>query len=330
MVIDHRHPGEASPAAAGMLAPGVERTNGAAHRFAVAARERYPAFIDELTSATGIRVPLNRDGILELVVDDAEAERAANDLAPGTTWMGSAELHAIEPHLGRAAGARYHPRDGVVDNTALMRALRSRVANDRGIAMLDDQAMTLEVGRDNSTVVTASGQRHTASVVVLAAGAWSPTVGGLPRPLPVAPVRGQMYSVAGAPLSHVTYGGHGYVVPRGDGKTVIGATMENVGFEVATTVEGMRSLERAGAEIAPMLAEARVLDRWSGLRPVTPDMLPILGWDPDYSSLLYACGHSRNGILLGPLSGDCVAALALGDAAPHDLTPFAIERFATG
>ena len=137
-------------------------------------------------------------------------------------------------------------------------------------------------------------------------------------------------SVIGAPLSHVTYGAHGYVVPRGDGNTVIGATMEDAGFEVATTREGMRSVERAGVEIAPMLADARVIDRWSGLRPVTPDMLPILGRDPDHPSLLYACGHSRNGILLGPLSGDCVAALALGDAPPYDLSPFAIERFAAG
>lgn len=326
VVLDHRLAGEASPAAAGMLAPGVERADGAAHRFAIAARERYPSFVDELAEATGIRVPLNREGILELKLDDAGAERASRDLAPGTEWVDRKHLRDTEPELGHAMGAVYYPKDGAVDNAMLVHALRAYVARDTRITVIPEAATMVDAGGSRACVATDAGHRYDADTVVLAAGAWSATLGGLPRPLPVTPMRGQMYSVAGVPLAHVTYGPHGYVVPR-ERSTVVGATMEDVGFEVATTREGMASVEAGGAEIAPVLARARVLDRWSGLRPVTPDLLPILGRDPDVPSLLYACGHSRNGILLGPLTGDVVAALALGETLSYDLTPFAIDRF---
>jgi glycine oxidase len=328
-VIDHRRPGEASPAAAGMLAPGVERADGAAHRFAVAARERYPTFLDALAAETGIHVPLNREGILELVLDDDAAERAAADLAPGSEWIDRTRLRALEPRLTPAAGAVYYPSDGAVHNVAMVRALRTLAACDPRITLVSQPATAIELGADGAGVVTRSGDRYRGTTVVLSAGAWSPSLAGLPRPVPVTPMRGQMYSVADTPLTHVTYGPHGYVVPRGDGSTVVGATMEDAGFEVATTLEGLASVEAAGVEITPSLAGARVLDRWSGLRPVTPDFLPIMGRDPEHPMLIYACGHSRNGILLGPLSGDCVAALALGEAPPHDLSPFSIERFAT-
>jgi glycine oxidase len=326
-VLDHRLAGEASPAAAGMLAPGVERADGAAHRFAIAARDRYPGFIDELADATGIRVPLNRLGILELVLDDARADQASRELAPGTEWIDREHLRALEPALGHAAGAVFYPNDGGVDNVELVRALRACVERVARITVIHEAATAVDAGAAHACVATDAGHRYDAVSVVLAAGAWSATLDGLPRPLPVAPMRGQMYSVEGAPLAHVTYGPHGYVVPRGDRSTVVGATMENAGFEVATTREGMASVEAGGAEIAPVLARAHVLDRWSGLRPVTPDLQPILGRDPDVPSLLYACGHSRNGILLGPLTGDVVAALALGEIPSYDLSPFAIERF---
>ncbi|HEX6967145.1 MAG TPA: FAD-dependent oxidoreductase [Gemmatimonadaceae bacterium] len=326
ILLDHRLPGEASPAAAGMLAPGVERADGAAHRFAVAARDRYPSFVEELADATGMHVSLNRLGILALVLDAAGAEHARRNLAPGTEWIDAEQLRAMEPALGHATGAVLHPGDGAVDNVALVRALRACVANDPRITVLREGATAVDAGTTHACVATDAGHRYDAETVVLAAGAWSATLAGLPRPLPVSPVRGQMYSVEGAPLAHVTYGPHGYVVPRGDENTVVGATMENAGFDVATTPDGMARVEAAGAEIAPVLAHARVLHRWSGLRPVTPDFLPILGRDPEVPSLLYACGHSRNGILLGPLSGDVVAALALGETPGYDLTPFAIDR----
>jgi glycine oxidase len=136
-----------------------------------------------------------------------------------------------------------------------------------------------------------------------------------------------MLALAATPVRHVTYGPHGYVVPRGGAHTVVGATMEHVGFEVGITSEGMNALAEAANRIAPSFASARVLERWSGLRPVTPDLLPIIGPDPEYPPLLYACGHSRNGILLGPLTGECIAAIASGEAPGLDLSPFSVARF---
>jgi glycine oxidase len=163
--------------------------------------------------------------------------------------------------------------------------------------------------------------------VVLAAGAWSASIPGVPHTLPVEPVRGQMLSVGTAPLGHVIYGGGGYVVPRGRNLTVVGSTMERVGFETGTTADAIASLERVASRVCPVLGKAPTIDRWSGFRPVTPDLLPILGADPEQPSLIYACGHSRNGILLGPLSGECAAALAVGEDPPVDVSPFAVSRF---
>jgi glycine oxidase len=152
-------------------------------------------------------------------------------------------------------------------------------------------------------------------------------VDGVPRALPVAPVRGQMVSFAAAALRHVTYGPGGYVLPRASA-TIAGSTMERVGFESGTTAEGVGAIVAAARAICPALGEAPVREAWSGLRPVTPDLLPIIGRDPDFPALLYACGHSRNGILLAPLTAHVIAALAAGEDPRHDLAPFSVARFA--
>jgi len=162
---------------------------------------------------------------------------------------------------------------------------------------------------------------------VLAAGAWTPAVEGLPRALPVQPVRGQILSLAGSPLRHVTYGAGGYAVPRGDGRTLVGATMERVEFDASVTEAGLAQVRATAAAICPALADRRMLNGWAGLRPVTPDSLPILGRDPDFAALVYACGHSRNGVLLAPLTGAVVADMVQGRAPAHDVTPFRPDRF---
>ena len=164
--------------------------------------------------------------------------------------------------------------------------------------------------------------------MVIAAGAWAAGLGGLPRPLPVEPLRGQMLSLAGSPLRHVTYGAGGYAVPRGDGRTIVGSTMERVAFDAGTTEAGLAQVRATGGAICPALADRRMLNGWSGLRPVTPDFLPILGRDPEFPALVYACGHSRNGVLLAPLTGDVVADIVLDRPPTHDISPFRIERFA--
>lgn len=327
LLIAERHPGEASPAAAGMLAPGVERAGGAAHDFAVAARDLYPSYVEALAEATGVRVALNRAGILELAADASDAEARRASPPAGAEWLDAAALRALEPNLAPAPGALFHPRDGAVDNVTLLRALARLAESSDAIRAAGEGAVAIDLDGDRPSVTLASGRRVAGATVILAAGAWTPLLRGLPRPLPIVPVRGQMIALHASPLHHVTYGGHGYVVPRPHGVSVVGSTMEHVGFDAVTTPDGIARLRAIAARIAPSLAPHSPADQWSGLRPVTPDFLPILGPDPDAPALLYACGHSRNGILLGPLSAECVARVATGEAVEHDLRPFAVTRF---
>ena len=327
LLYDNRR-GEASPAAAGMLAPSVEVHEGPAHRFAVAARDRYPAYVDELKARTGLEVPLNRLGVLELALAESELD-AAPFTAPaaGAARLSASELHALEPALAHAHGALFHSFDGAVNNLVLLRALKALVGRDDRVTVVADAAAAVEPEGVGAAVETIGGERHRATAVVLAAGALAAGLGGLPRALPVVPVRGQMLSLAGSPLRHVTYGAGGYAVPRGDGRTIVGSTMERVGFDADTTERGLAQVRATGGAICPALADRRMLNGWSGLRPVTPDFLPILGRDPEFPALVYACGHSRNGVLLAPLSGEVVADLVVERTPAYDVSAFRIERF---
>ena len=334
-VLDSRRKGVASTAAAGMLAPTMERASAgsAAHAFALAARDLYPSYLDALAEVSGLRVPLNREGVLELVVDDDEADARRQEIDReddgGAQWIDRARLGDVEPALAPVAGAVLYPRDGSVDNVLLVRALSALVDASPTVTVVEDSAEAVELNGQRAVVRLRSGGRCEGFTLVLAAGAWSPLLQGLPRPIPVEPVRGQAISLAAAPLRHVIYGPHGYVVPREGSRSVIGATMEHVGFDAGVTAETAPRLAAAASEIAPAFERARTLGHWSGLRPVTPDFLPIIGRDPEHPALIYACGHSRNGILLAPLTGECVANLASGAAPALDITPFSVVRFSS-
>ena len=123
-----------------------------------------------------------------------------------------------------------------------------------------------------------------------------------------------MLELAAAPLRHVVFGGGGYLVPRASGTTLVGSTMERVGFDTTITGEGRAHLLGVAVAASPSLGAAPVLRHWAGLRPLTPDLQPIVGRDPERPSLVYACGHSRNGILMAPLTGEVVASLLCGEA----------------
>ena len=333
LLVNDTRRGEASPAGAGMLAPSVEHAGpaapAAADAFAVAARDRYPDYVVSLRERTGVDVPLNRLGILQLALDEGDGERLRARVGGHSRWMMAADVAALEPALSPAVvGALVHPDDGAVNNLVLMRALKHAVGGHARVTVVGDAVLSVSLGADGGVeAVTRDERRLGAAQLVLATGAWANLVEGLPRALPVEPVRGQMMSVASKAVHHVVYGGRGYVVPRHDGRTLLGSTMERVGFDAAFTEEGVADVRRIGASIAPALANAPMLNAWAGLRPVTPDGLPILGRDPERPSLIYACGHSRNGILLAPLTGDCVADLAAGEAPRMELAPFRVERF---
>jgi glycine oxidase len=149
---------------------------------------------------------------------------------------------------------------------------------------------------------------------------------GLP-PGSVRPVRGQIALLDTRPplLSRVVFSGHGYVVPRPDGRVLCGSTMEEVGFEKAVTAGGLRHVLEVGIGIAPALEKAPVVETWSNFRPASPDGEPILG-PGTVPGLLYATGHTRNGVLLTPVTADAIAAVVLGKAPPVDLAPFSPAR----
>jgi glycine oxidase len=198
------------------------------------------------------------------------------------------------------------------------------------ITRIDATVVGLEVDDSGVVCKTATrGESFRAPRAVLAAGAWVAGLDGLPRPLPVRPLRGQMFAIA-APQEprprHVIYGPAAYIVPRAH-QILVGATLESVGFDPSTTPAGLAELRAGGGAIWPPIAAAPMASSWAGLRPVTPDLLPIIGPDPDHPALIYACGHSRNGILLAPLTGDCIAAIVADDRLPADVRAFRVDRF---
>jgi len=326
-LIGERRVGEASPAGAGMLGPSVEHAHGAAFDFAIAARDRYPAFIEWIARTTGVHVALDRSGVIELAHTAADVARLRAQVGDDARWLDPAELHDLEPGLSPTLGALLRESDGWVDSGTLVSAMRDYASRAPGITHVSDPAVALSRGFRGIAVACASGRQHDASCVILANGAWAGEMRGLPRPLPVEPVRGQMISVA-APLGHVVVGGGGYAIPRRTGETFIGATMERVGFDNSITVDALEMLQGVARNLGPQLGAAEVTRQWAGLRPITPDLQPIIGRDPSLPELIYACGHSRNGILMAPLTGDVVASLALGEEPWFDLAPFSVLRFA--
>jgi glycine oxidase len=304
-----------------------EGASGYLARFMAAARDVYPSYLRWVDERSGVRVSLQTAGAVEVARSPAECAALQGAAPPDAVRLTSRDVANLEPSLAPVAGGVLYPRDGAVDNVRLTEALTIIVERDARVRVVPDVATRVDVDAARPRVVTASGVALTASRIVLAAGAWSAAVAGVPRPVPVRPLRGQMCAVQAAPLRHIVLSGEVYMVTRGGNRTLIGSTMEEVGFETGTTTEAIRSLRRGAAVACPILESASLLDAWSGLRPATPDLLPILGPDPDCPGLIYACGHSRNGILLAPITGALIASIAAGESPSWEVGPFSIARF---
>jgi glycine oxidase len=323
-VIGERLPGAASSAAAGLLSPSGGSVPEDVRAFMVAARDVYPSFITRLAHDTGRTIPLNRLGILEIALDDAELAALESSRRSGTELLSRESLARIEPALAQASGAVIHEDDGCVDNRAVLGALDEWASHSSLVRRSVALVRSLEPER--RAVVTASGDRFDGGDLVLAAGAWSSGIFGLPRQLPVSALRGQMLAVDGQPLRHSVMGTCGYLVPR-EGYVLVGSTLEPGSYDsqpVSTDIEALRGALR---RLCPALGDAPERARWAGVRPATPDMLPVIGRDPRVRSLIYACGHAKNGILLGPLTGECVADIVAGAPTRLDIEPFAVSRF---
>lgn len=326
VVIDEPRLGAASRAAAGMLAPSVEGLPTAVRPLALEARDYFPYFLADLRAKADVdvAVSLNRMGILEVASTEEDFSRLQARASDGAEVLDRRALAESEPALGTHAGALLHPTDGAVDNITLMTTLDLAVARDRLIRRIRGSVDSIELAGGRHVAWTGEGTRHEGAVLVLATGAWASAIPGLPRTLPVRPLRGQLLRLDLRPIEHVAYVAGGYLVPRGD-TLLVGATSEEVGFDNAVTREGQTHLLEIAQRAIPALAGARVVEHWAGLRPVTPDALPILGRDPDFAGLIYACGFSRNGILLAPWAATQLVALIAGHSV--DLAPFAPSRF---
>lgn len=325
-VIGHQAAGSASPASAGLLAPSIGRPEPGIRRLMTAARERFPAFLRWLAERSGIDVPLNQRGIIELAFSPADSAALRERQGASARFLEPAALRAMEPSLAPAAGALLHAGDGFVDVAQLLAAMREAARCEWALDRVEGRVARIEHESDIWQAFTEDGRRYSARALVLAGGAWTPLIVGVPRPLPVEPVRGQMLALRGAPLQHAVAGPDAYVLPRGE-LTVVGSTLERVGFDHSTTKPALDRLRAAAVALLPELAQAETAAAWAGLRPLTSDGLPIISRDPEAPSLVYACGHGKNGILLAPITGECVAALLAGTSFDVDLEPFAVSRF---
>lgn len=296
-------------------------------------RQFYPAIVEELAETIGER-PAYRPGG-KLLVAPTEADLTEIDRTYELNTSLGIEVERPTPEECRLLapginpnihGSLFFPDDASVDNTALTLAI-VRAAEQAGALFERANVEAVESHAGRATGVRCAGQVRSADWVVVAAGCWSGQIFGVP-PLPVIPVRGQALAVAGQPSRRVVLSPRGSLVPKGDGQTLIGATVEQVGFVAANTLRGLSELSRGGLEISPVLDTSEFLGAWAGLRPGTPDNLPCIGPFGELPNLVAATGHFKHGILLAPITADMVRAIVTGETPLLDLQPFLPDRAA--
>jgi glycine oxidase len=301
----------ASRVAAGILAPDSEAEPGSEPfvRFARRSLALYPRLVEEL----GVDVGFWPSGMLVVAVDPDEVEQITHEFR-GLEWLTASACRALEPGLSPAiCGGLFSEQEASIDPRRLVDALAARVEVREGVEVVS-------VARD--AVTTSAGETITAGRVVVCAGAWSGLVG-----VPVRPVKGQVVRLRGElPARRMIRTEHVYVVPRQNGEVVVGATVEERGFDTTVTAGAVHELLREGYRVLPELAELELVDASAGLRPGSPDNGPLIGeWE---DGVLVATGHYRNGILLAPVTAETVAALLTGAEPPAESLPYTPERFA--
>jgi glycine oxidase len=330
--------------AAGMLAPTTELhyTETPLLRLGLDSLARFPEFAAEVTAESGLAVGFVECGTVLVAWDGADLA-ALTDLQAFAAPLGvpaqmltGAELRALEPALAPGLpGGLLAPGDNQVDPRLLHAALL-HAGRTRGVQVIESTASVI-VERDRARGVrTEDGEVIGSTYVVVAAGCWSGQVDGVPGTLaaPVRPVKGQTLRLRlpGQPrLQHVlrgtVKGSPIYVVPRADGRIVVGATSEEAGFDVQPRAGAVYELLRDAQSVLPDLSEAVLEEVSTGLRPGSPDNAPIVG-SSGVDGLIFATGHHRNGILLTPVTADGVASLIVDGELPDILAPFTPQRFA--
>ena len=327
VVVERDRPGAgASNVAAGMLAPVGEATWGEDRLLdlALASHRLWPEFASELAAAAGSDVGYLTPGSVHVALDrDEHAElrrrfELMRSLELDAAWFGPSECRRLEPGLAPVVTGGVHaPHEAAADPRALTRALALAFERAGGRIVLGEVTAAIRDGARLTGVRTSEGEELRGGRIVLAAGAWS-AAKWLPeeaRP-PIRPVKGQILTLVG-PASEpvcerIVVTERVYVVPRGDGRLIVGATVEERGFDTRVTAGGVNELLREAYRVLPEIAELELAEAIAGLRPGTPDNVPLLG-EGGIDGLVLATGHFRNGILLAPITAERIADLLAGE-----------------
>lgn len=337
-VLERSRPGdEASGAAAGMLT--AQAFADTASPFVEMGRRSlsmYEPMARELAEETGIEIEFRRTGSLRLPSGGPDELELSSlfFFQKKSGWpveLASSDRLAeiTQGRLSRSfKNGVFFREEGLVDNERLVRALWFSAERHGAKFLLGSPALAIRIENDVCTGVYTEQDKIEAKFVVNAAGAWADFDRSLAFPVPVRPARGQIVELLseGQTAPCVIHRQEFYIVPRSDGRTIVGSTVEFVGFEKKVTAEAVQRLLARAIEVVPMLSEARFSRAWSGLRPATLDSLPILGATP-LPGYLMATGHFQNGILLAPVTGEILVSAVLDNDYPIDLKPFRLDRF---
>ena len=340
VVLERAQPGQgATWASAGMISAIAESGDDASPDAVLGRQsgEMWPRFAAEIEECSGRSIGFRVDGKLAVAQTPEEHDRLARRVgelggANGIAMLSADEAFAMEPLLREdIAGAQWDPGEAQVDNRALGPALAAAFVHAGGTLRVDETAIRIERDKGASHAIGARTPFATywGDAVVLAAGAWSARIDGLPPDIvpPVVPVKGEMIALGprGELPKHLISGGDVYLVPRGK-RLLVGATLSRDGFDTSLSDTAADWLLARAAALMPPLAEWPVVDHWAGLRPGSPDDLPLLG-HTDIEGLLVASGQFRNGILFAPAIARAMCDLILGRDADHGIAAFDPRRF---
>lgn len=324
LVVERGEPGrESSHAAAGMLVDFPAETPPALQTLATASARMYPEFVHELQDESGTNVDLRDHGTVFFPSDEHLRDRPSLM----TDCPLPSALAELEPALANLTQPAIYLKERSVDPRALTSASLV-AARHRGVDISSGTAVTAVLA-SNGRVAGVSTDRTTyhAPIVVNCAGAWAGSFP--PNHFPTRPMKGQMLSVA-APsrdlVRHVIRAPEIYVVPRSDGRILIGATVEDVGYDKRTVADTIQRMHHAAIHLVSALGQARMLEAWAGLRPGSPDNLPMLG-ESQTPGYFVASGHFRDGILLAPVTAHLMAQVITGAHAEYDIARFSPLRF---
>ncbi|MPZ14142.1 MAG: glycine oxidase ThiO [Chloroflexi bacterium] len=330
---------ESSGAAAGILAPRLHATAEAMFALALESHKQFGPLVESLRAETGLDPEYIRSSVFDLAHDEKDEERIRDritwlrETGHDVRWLDREEVLEIEPALEPGIRGAYFDTDAYHIHPIRFTNALAQAAGRRGVRFhTGAEAIGLERSGSHATAVRMPTGTLPAGHVVLAAGAWMRSCGEwIDTPVPVYPARGQILTISAVPppIRSIIYAGDAYLFPRVDGSIVIGATVEHVGYDKSVTARGLSWLLGSIPSICPALAEAPFERAWAGLRPETPDALPIVGPARGWANVTIAAGHFRNGIMLAPITAALISRLILEGVADPRLAPLSPDRFAS-